>query len=251
MFLSVIIPVYNEEQRLPSAVAAVGDFLAAQPYTSEIIVVENGSTDNTVLVGLEALQRVSGVSAKTQIKTQLIQSARGKGAAVKTGMLSARGKWRFMCDCDLSMPITELPRLLAETKLAYDIVIASRAANVGGKRIGEPQGRHLSGLVFNALTRALTPHISDTQCGFKLFSETAARRLFPRQTITGWAFDVEILYLAQQAGYSVAEVGVEWHYNGDSRVRVVHDGVHMAQDVMRIWVRGKRGVYARPMVVNV
>ena len=192
---------------------------------------------------LAALAALQNARQLPNITGRVVYSARGKGAAVKTGMLSARGKWRFMCDCDLSMPITELPRLLAETKLAYDIVIASRAANVGGKRIGEPQGRHLSGLVFNALTRALTPHISDTQCGFKLFSETAARRLFPRQTITGWAFDVEILYLAQQAGYSVAEVGVEWRYNGDSRIHVLRDGAAMAVDIAGIWWRSKRGDY--------
>ena len=193
MFLSVIIPVYNEEQRLPAAISAIADYLTHKRYNSEIIVVENGSTDNTVLAALAALQNARQLP---NITGRVVYSARGKGAAVKTGMLQANGIYRYICDVDLSTPITELPKFFAPMRGGADIVIGSREA-AGAERIDEPHRRYITGRIFNALTRPLLPEIRDTQCGFKLFTETAARQLFGRQTITGWAFDVEILYLAQ------------------------------------------------------
>jgi dolichyl-phosphate beta-glucosyltransferase len=235
-FLSIIIPAHNEEQRLPSTLRRVRAFLETQAYASEVIVVENGSTDGTAAV-------VEG--ARPSFPTlRLVREARaGKGLAVRRGMLTARGAYRFMCDADLSMPIEELPHFLPPAAGDSDIAIASREAP-GAVRHSEPTLRHWIGRAFNLLVQLLVVRgIRDTQCGFKCFRAGVAEDLFAVQRIDGWTFDVEVLFLARKRGYAIREIRIPWHYIPGSRVRVVADSLTMLGDLFRIRWRWLRGMY--------
>ena len=234
-YLSVVIPAYNEERRLPDTLAAVGAYLHRQHYAWEIVVADVGSEDATA--GL--VQDV----AQGEPKVRLISLPhRGKGSAVKHGMLAAEGEFRFLCDADLSMPIKHLERLLPNAGPTADIVIGSREA-AGARRLGEPRRRWLMGRVFNAMTQLLaTPGIADTQCGFKVYRATAARPLFGQQTLDGFAFDAEILFLARRRGFTIAEVGIDWHYRAESKVRPFRDGWRTLRDLLIIrwrWLTGR------------
>ena len=170
----------------------------------------------------------------------------GKGAAVRRGMLEARGAWRFMADADLAMPPDNLDRFLrvVSSTPSPDVVIGSREAP-GSRRVGEHWLRYSVGRVFNAYVRLLVlPGIRDTQCGFKLFSAGAADALFPRLTIDGFAFDVELLVMARRAGYEIREAGIEWYGRADSRVAALR-GAGAFGDVLRIWWKIRAGGYGR------
>lgn len=230
-FLSVIIPAYNEAKRLPNTLEQVMVYLQDQSYASEIIIVENASLDNTCLVAEEFADQ--HVSAQLPI-TVLQEPRKGKGAAVKKGMLAAKGEYRFMCDADLSMPVMEIHRFLPPSLESFDIAIASREAP-GAIRYNEPVYRHLVGRIFNTLIRVLAiPELNDTQCGFKCFRAAIAEELFQRMTITGWSFDVEILYLARKCGYQIVEIPIPWYYNPHSQISVVGDSFQMALDIFKI-----------------
>jgi dolichyl-phosphate beta-glucosyltransferase len=234
-FLSVIIPAFNEEQRLPNSLEQVLTYLQDQPFRSEILVVENASLDNTYQVALEFAQTHSQEDLPIQV---LREPARGKGAAVKRGMFAARGEYRFMCDADLSMPVTEINRFFPPQLEAFDISIASREAP-GAVRYNEPAYRHFVGRIFNTLIRVLAlPGLNDTQCGFKCFKAVVAEDLFRDISITGWSFDVEVLYLAQKRGYRIVEIPITWYFNPDSHISVVRDSFQMAVDIFKIRLRG-------------
>ncbi|MFL7891305.1 MAG: dolichyl-phosphate beta-glucosyltransferase [Anaerolineales bacterium] len=235
-FLSVIIPAFNEEQRLPRTLAQVLSFLQTQAYPSEILVIENASHDRTFQVAdVFATQHHS---QQLPIKV-LREPVQGKGAAVKRGVFLARGEYHFMCDADLSMPVEEINRFLPPILDEFDIAIASREAP-GAVRYNEPVYRHMVGRVFNTLIRTLAlPGLNDTQCGFKCFKSAVARELFEKMTITGWSFDVEILYLAQQHNFRIVEVAIPWYYNPDSHISVVKDSLQMALDIFKIRFRGR------------
>ena len=237
-YLSVVIPAYNEERRLPETLDTVRAYLGGKTYPWEIIVADDGSDDATA-----AIVDCAGL---TDGRIKLLPLPhRGKGWAVKNGMLAARGDYRFLCDADLSMPIDLLGRLLPGDAPTSDIVIGSREAP-GAQRIGEPRRRWLMGRVFNAMTRVLaTPGIADTQCGFKVFQATAAEKLFALQTLDGFAFDAEILFLARRRGFSLAEVGIDWHYQSESKVRPVRDGWRTLRDLVIIRYRSLAGRYER------
>ena len=237
-YLSVVIPAYNEERRLPETLQTVGAYLSAQAYAWEIVVADDGSEDATAAVVRHYVQEDERV--------RLLQLPhRGKGWAVKNGMLAARGEYRFLCDADLSMPIDLLDRLLPQSASPLDIVIGSREAS-GARRIGEPRRRWLMGRVFNAMTRILaTPGIADTQCGFKVFRADAAETLFALQTLDGFAFDAEILFLARRRDFDVAEVGIDWHYRSESKVRPIRDGWRTLRDLVIIRYRSLAGRYER------
>jgi glycosyltransferase involved in cell wall biosynthesis len=235
-FLSIIIPVHNEERRLPSTIEQALQFLDHQSFSTELILVENGSQDRT----LEIARTYAAQNA--QIKVIQAQ-ARGKGLAVRQGMLEARGEYRFMADADFSMSPQEINRFLPPALVDADIAIASREAP-GAIRYGEPAYRHFVGRIFNLLIRTLAlPGFNDTQCGFKCWRAGVAEDLFPYQTLTGWAFDVEILYIARQRGYRIVELPIPWHYNADSKVEVVRDSIEMARDLLRIRWNSWRGRY--------
>lgn len=236
-FLSIIIPAFNEEQRLPGTLEQVFNFLKSQSYQSEILVIENDSQDNTFQVAEEFAARCNTDELPVRV---LRENERGKGSAVKKGMYASSGEYRFMCDADLSMPVSEINRFLPPALPEVDIAIASREAP-GAVRYNEPTYRHLVGRVFNTLIRLLAlPTLNDTQCGFKCFKGDIVDDLFGDMTITGWSFDVEILYLAQQRGYRIEEVPIPWYYNPDSHISVTKDSTQMALDIFKIRLANRR-----------
>lgn len=233
--LSVIIPAHNEENRLPGTLEQVLRFLDGQSFTSEIVVVENGSGDRT----LEVARRF----AQQQGRIRVLQSERGKGAAVRRGMLEARGDYRFMCDADLSMPVEEIAKFLPPALEGFEIAIASREAK-GAVRYNEPAYRHFGGRGINFIIQTLIlPGLNDTQCGFKCFRADAAEDIFKIQTLDGWSFDIELLYLARKRGYRIREIPIHWYHHPDTKVSAVRDAVQMIRDIFRIHANARRGMY--------
>jgi dolichyl-phosphate beta-glucosyltransferase len=236
--VTIIIPAYNEEARLPRALDQILAYMERQAAPVEVLVVENGSRDGTTAIAEEYAARHPGI--------RVLHSAKGKGTAVKAGMMAGRGRFLFVCDSDLSMPIGELDKFLPPALPDYDVAIGSREGP-GAHRFNEPAYRHLMGRVFNLVVRALAiPGFADTQCGFKSFRREVAREVFARQTMGGWSFDVEALYIALRRGYRVVAVPINWYFDADSRVRPLHDTWRMVRDVIRIRLNGRRGLYDRP-----
>jgi dolichyl-phosphate beta-glucosyltransferase len=237
--LSIVIPAHNEESRLPRTLEQVFAFLVQQPYSAEVLVVENGSSDRT-------LEIAQGFAARHPGLRVLHSADRGKGLAVRLGMLAASGEYRFMCDADLSMPIEQVNRFLPPALAAPDVVIGSREVQ-GARRYGEPTHRHLGGRFINLLIRLLIlPGLQDTQCGFKCFRAAVAQDLFQHQTLTGWSFDIELLHIAHRRGYQVVEVPIDWYYRPESKVSALRDALRMISDIFRIRSNGRRGLYNAP-----
>ena len=235
--LSVIVPAYNEEARLHDTIAQVMSELESMGMTWEVVVVNDGSRDATGRVAMDWSRREPRVRL-------LDREHVGKGAAVRAGMLAAHGEWRFLADADLSMPIAQLRRFMSRPlpSAAAPIVVGSREAS-GARRINEPFSRHAIGRLFNALAQALlVDGIRDTQCGFKLFSRQAAETLFPLQRLDGFGFDVEVLALAQRAGFAIQEVPIDWRWVPASKVTLRTGGAAFA-DLLRIKWNLLRGVY--------
>ena len=244
-FLSIIIPAYNEELRLPPTLARVAAFLRTQSYTAEVLVVENGSTDNTA--GAVNQFMCEHLQPDDPFTLHLLQSSPGKGAAVKHGMLHAKGDYRIMSDADLSVPIEDVPKFLPPTLAAgsFDIAIASREV-AGAVRHDEPGYRHVMGRVFNTLVRVMAvPQIQDTQCGFKCFTQEAAQLVFPLQRIDGWGFDVEVLHIAACHRLRMVEIPANWYYGVNSRVRPIHDTLNMVKELLKIRANSRRGYYEK------
>ena len=235
--LSIIIPALNEANRLPGSLAKIDAFLCQQPYTSEVVVVENGSSDDTVGV----VKRFASTHPYVRL---FAGEPRGKGRAVRRGMLEARGEYRFICDADLSMPIEEVARFLPPQCDHYDVAIGSREVK-GAKRYGEPTYRHLMGRVNNFLVKLIAVRgFEDTQCGFKALHYKAVEDIFHVSRINGIGFDVEILYIAQRRGYKIVEVPIDWYYNADSKMLLVKDSLAMIRemfDIRRNWREGNYG----------
>lgn len=235
-FLSIIIPAHNEEARLPETMRQVFEFLELQPYSSEVILVENGSNDRTLEIAQAFRSDFPNLSIYQETQP-------GKGLAVRRGMLAARGEYRFMCDVDFSMPVSEINHFLPPALNGYGAAIASREAP-GAKRYGEPAYRHLVGRIFNTLIRLIAlPGLQDTQCGFKCFRAEVAEEVFRRQILGGWSFDVEVLFIARQLGYRIVEVPIPWYYNPGSKISVLRDSGQMAFDLLKIRLNGLRGRY--------
>lgn len=234
--LSIVIPAYNEAGRIGETVETLRRQVPLLVEDCEIRIVDDGSEDDTPGI----VERIAAGDSRVVLQRE---SHRGKGATVRAGMLAATGDLRFMCDADLSMPIAELSRFLDMVPGQCDIAIGSREG-VGARRVGEPTRRHLLGRVFNwAIRGAALAGIDDTQCGFKLFTADAADVIFPRTTIDGWAFDVEVLYIARLMSLSVCEIPIEWHYRDQSRVSALRDPFRMLRDVWTIRRNAARGVY--------
>jgi glycosyltransferase involved in cell wall biosynthesis len=233
--LSIIIPAYNEQNRLPGALEQLFRFLEQQTFPYEVIVVENGSADKT----LELAQKF----AEQHANLRVIQAPKGKGAAVQHGMLNATGEYRFMCDADLSMPVEEIVKFIPPRLQDFDIAIASREAK-GAVRYNEPSYRHWGGRGINLMIQALIlPGLNDTQCGFKCFRAAVAEDIFRRQTLQGWSFDIELLYIARRHGYRIVEVPIHWYHFTDSKIHALQDAFRMLQDIFRIHANARRGLY--------
>ncbi|HMQ32123.1 MAG TPA: glycosyltransferase [Chloroflexaceae bacterium] len=245
LYLSIVIPAYNEAGRLPETLTRIGAYLAAQPYASEVLVVDDGSDDGTAAVaeghpGVETLRR----------------DHRGKGFAVRAGALAARGAYVLLCDADLAVPIEEWPKLEARLRAGIDVVIGSREG-AGATREGEPWYRHVMGRAFNMIIAAVALRgISDTQCGFKAMPRHVAHDLFRRVRIYGddapvlrgaavTAYDVELLFLARKRGYSIAEVPVRWQYGTETKVSPVRDSLRNLRDVLTVRLNDARGRYSQ------
>ncbi len=235
--LSIIIPAYNEERRIAPALERIADFLDDQDFTAEVIVVDNGSDDRTSEVARSFRDRLAALQV-------IREPRRGKGLAVRVGMLAAAGQFRFLCDADLSMPIDEVMRFLPPALVDCDVGIGSREAPQSVV-VDTPKRRRM-GRAFNLIVRCLgLTHLRDTQCGFKCFTAAAAEDIFPRQRLDGLAFDAEVLYIAQKLGYRVVEVPISWRIDPDTRVRLVADAIGMAMDLLRVRLNGWLGVYGR------
>jgi dolichyl-phosphate beta-glucosyltransferase len=234
--IAIVIPAYNEGAGIEASVNELRAYLADRPWTWEIRVVDDGSTDGTaeIVAGLER--------GDPRIRLQR-EPHGGKGAAVRAGFLASTAEYRFLCDADLSMPVNELARFMPPALGDADIAIGTREG-AGARRVGEPLSRHLAGRAFNAVVRTLTvPGIQDTQCGFKMFTARAVEAVFPCLTVDGWAFDIEVLYVARLRGLRIREVPIEWHFRADSRLRMFPDSVKMLREVFRIRLRARRGAY--------
>jgi len=237
--LSIVVPAYNEEQRLPPTLDKLHAFLQTQPLRYEIVVVDDGSKDNTTGVTEAAMATIPNLRLVRQMPN------RGKGAAVRRGMLEARGQIRVMCDADGSMPPSELPKLLAPIiQCKAEIAIGSRYVEGAKTDVKQPFYRvWWSRLCNRVIQRSLVPGVRDTQCGFKAFTAEAARDLFRYARIDGWAFDLEILALACRRGFGIAEVGVEWKDDGRSRVNPLKDMWKVIREALTIRRNLRRGVY--------
>ncbi len=225
MLLSIIIPAWQEARRMSTTVDGVNQLRAALPYPIEVIVVDDGSSDGTA-----ELAEAGGL-------TVLRRPHRGKGAAVRTGMLAANGMYRMVADADWSMAPSQALLMLPPVLTGFDMAIASRELP-DSSRADEPHWRHLMGRTYNKLVRSvLLPGIRDTQCGFKVFRAEAARAIFSRTREDGWAYDLEVLALAREFGLRVVEVPIDWRHNRDSRVRPFMDAPGMVAALFRIRAR--------------
>jgi glycosyltransferase involved in cell wall biosynthesis len=236
VFLSIVIPAFNEESRLPATLREIAGYLVATEWNWEVRVVDDGSSDRTA----EVTTAFSRGEPRVFVQSE---PHRGKGGAVKAGLMAARGSYRIVCDADLSVPISEIVRFLPPRLTGVDVAIGTREGE-GACRIGEPIQRHIVGRIFNALVKLLLlPGINDTQCGFKMFTARAAELIFPLVTSNGWAFDIEALCIARHHALRFVEVPIEWHYRDHSQVKVVRDAAAMFAELLRIRRRAAAGAY--------
>jgi len=237
-FLSVVIPAYNEEPRIGATLEQVTGYLSSQHYSWELLVVDDGSSDRTAAIAM----RWAGHDQRVRVETV---PHGGKGWAVRHGMLATAGQYRFMCDADMAMPIEQLDAFLARIEEGYDIVIGSRQKK-GARRVCEPILRHVIGRVFNWTVRMLTVRdYQDTQCGYKCFRDHVAEELFNLQRTRGFAFDVEVLYVAAKRKMRVLELPIEWYYRPSSKLRPHVDSFSMLRDTILLRLRNAAGKYSR------
>jgi dolichyl-phosphate beta-glucosyltransferase len=243
--LSVIVPAYNEQSRIEPTLRAIVQWLREQKRRFEVVVVDDGSRDETGTV-VDDLRAELG-------ELRLIRLARnhGKGYAVRAGVLNARSDLVLFCDADLATPIQELARLESAIADGAAVAIGSREARAEDVRVRARRYRRVVGRTFHALVEVLTVRgFRDTQCGFKLFRGAVAQDLFSRMCMDGYAFDVEVLLMAQRRGYRVAEVPVNWSHQPGSKVNLVTDATKMFWDLLRIRKLAMSGVYDAPHVAS-
>ena len=236
IFLSLIIPAYNEQVRIADTLTTVEGYLRSLDKPCEVILVDDGSVDGTLHA---AEEHVADQSSITRIVTY--PDNRGKGYAVRQGVLASRGDYVAFSDADLSASVDQLPRLFHAIEKGYEVAIGSRAVAGAKLPVRQPAYRELGGKALNLIIQALAvPGIKDTQCGFKLFTGDVARDVFAKSFINGWAFDVEVLYLARRLGCTVAEIPVTWSNAQDTKVRPLRAGLEVIRDVIRILLHNYR-----------
>lgn len=235
--LSIVIPVYNEEKRLPANLDKIIAFLKKRKITAEVILVDDGSKDKTWKI-LEDYHK-----KHKNIRLYRHPQNRGKGAAVKSGMLQALGKYVLMTDCDLSTPIEEID-LLTEHIGKHDIVIGSRRLKEKKLDKVPPRYRTLLGDIYYEMLRLfLLPTVKDTNCGFKLFSRKVIQPVFKRQLISRWGYDAEVLFIANKLGFTIKEIPVSWtHYPG-SKVKLTDAVIKTLIEFLKIKLNNWRKVY--------
>lgn len=237
--LSVIIPAYNEEERLPRTLERVDMYLQSLPFASEVIVVDDGSTDETVLVVKAIGKNIPGLRLISNDRN------RGKGYSVRHGMLEAHGRIALFTDADLSAPIEEAQKLITALESA-DVAIGSRAVDRRLIEVHQSQLREFAGILFNWVVRLLTAlPFQDTQCGFKAFVMTKSRIIFEQQRIADFGFDPEILFLAMRHGLRTTEVPVRWSNDPRTKIHVVRDSLRMFLDLYYIRWNALAGHYPR------
>jgi dolichyl-phosphate beta-glucosyltransferase len=239
--LSVVIPAYNEAERIGPTLDSIAAYLKTVNPSYEIVVVSDGSTDSTD----EVIKRYS--EGNDRIRLITYHPNRGKGHAVRTGMLEARAPHVLLTDADLATQIEDLRKLQEVAAQGYDVVIGSRALKDSIIIGWRPWYRVLSGKVFNMIIRLLAvPRIRDTQCGFKYFKDGAAAKIFPASRLDGFGYDVEVLYLAEKYGCRIAEIGVHWNNSPATKVSVFKHTLPMLVEVIRVRLNDWRGRYERP-----
>lgn len=237
-FLSLIIPAFNEEKRLPDCIAKLEGFIQSREESIEVLLVENGSTDTTY-------QMVSEYQKQFSWLTVLHEDKAGKGNAIRRGMLEAHGKYRMFADIDFAMPVEEVSKFIPPQLEKFDVAIASRTAK-GSVQQNKAAIRSLSSKVFNLFVQLIAVKgIQDTQCGFKCFTAAAAEKIFSVQTIDGWAFDVEVLYIAKRFHMKIVEIPVNIFYDENSKVKLWSAVPKMMLDILKIRKNGRDGLYDR------
>lgn len=227
--LSLVVPAYNEQNRLKDTLPIMYAYLREHFPQFELLVVDDGSTDSTPAIVEEFVRQ------HPEVRLISYRPNRGKGYAVRTGVMQSRGEWILFSDADLATPIEELPNLAIKLREGYDVAIASRAISGAHLVIRQPWYREFAGRAFNVMVQLLAvPGIHDTQCGFKLFRREAARQIFSRCQENGFSFDIEVLHVALRLGYRVAEVPVHWMHREGSKVRLLRDAVRMFLALLRI-----------------
>jgi len=233
--ISIVIPAYNEARRIPRTLDRIFAFLDSGRIDAEVVVVDDGSSDDTRSV-VEPYQE-RGLRIVTNERNS------GKGFSVRQGVLRSRGEWVLVTDADLSAPIEELDRLMEAASEGVDIVIGSRALERSKIAVRQSRFREIGGIVYNLAVRfALGLAFRDTQCGFKLFRRERVLNVFENQTIDGFGFDPEVLFLATRTGLSIREIPVAWSHHEGTTVHLLGDGIDMFADLARIrwrWLRGK------------
>ncbi|HXN77563.1 MAG TPA: dolichyl-phosphate beta-glucosyltransferase [Candidatus Dormibacteraeota bacterium] len=230
--LSIVVPCYNEEQRLPRTIEQIERYLGGKGLSYELILVDDGSSDGTRKIMDAAAER------NRSVRLEALPHNRGKGRALAEGVAAARGAEILVTDADLSTPIEELDKLRAELRKGVGVAIASRALRGSRVEVSQPIYRVLMGKAFNLLVQAvLLPGIWDTQCGFKLFRADVAHEVFAELTTDGFGYDPEVLYRAKKRGLKIAEVPVVWRNSAPTKVSPIKSSLDMFRHVLRIRFR--------------
>ncbi len=229
IFLSLVIPVYNEVKRLPKGLEQAIKYLNQQKYTWELIIVDDGSVDDTYEL---AGKLIKGNNNHCRLLRH--DKNQGKGAAIRTGVLAASGKYVVFSDIDFSTPVTQLPKLLESLK-THQVAIGVRRHKDSQVKVHQKPLREFLGQCFTKLTNLMaTPGIIDATCGFKGYQDTAAKKIFRQMRIERWAFDAEILFLAIKYKYKIAQIPVVWSNNSATKVNMLHDGIRSFIDLLKI-----------------
>lgn len=241
-YLSVIIPCYNEANRLPATLRDIAEYLLHTREPVEVLVVDDGSTDYTADAAYAMADRIPG------LRVLRLPKNRGKGRAVQYGMLAATGEYALFMDADNATPLAEIEKLWPYAA-EHDVVIGSRHLPTSDVVIRQPWYRRLLSRAGNVVIQLLlVKGVRDTQCGFKLFTKTAREKIFARQRVRGFGFDIEVLSIARHMGYRIKEVGVLWYDAPESKVHPVYDAWRTLQELLRIKYNLLAGLYRRPMV---
>ncbi|OJU65812.1 MAG: hypothetical protein BGO01_01550 [Armatimonadetes bacterium 55-13] len=233
--LSVVVPAYNEEARIRPSLERLAEYYAAQPYPWDVAIVSDGSKDSTNRLVEEF------VASHPNFKLVAYSPNRGKGYAVRKGMLEATGDLVLFCDADLATPQEETEKLLKHMQEGADVAIGSRPLKDSNLEIRQPWYREMLGRAFNKAVQTLAiKGIDDTQCGFKMFTRKASQDIFKRCTLDGFSFDFEALMIARDLGYRIDEVPIRWSHQEGSKVVLLRDGPRMLRDLVKLRLRGKK-----------